>query len=463
MLSRDSSAWQVQRYPALRTPLEFRSDHMNTSFSRFASLSLISIALSVLAACGGGGYGGGGGGGGGYSYTVGGTVTGLNGAGLVLRDNGGDDLAVSASGMFTFATKVANGAAYAVSVYTQPSNPTQTCTVTNGSGTMGSINITTVTVACVTVVSGTFLGVDYANSGDTGSLGVTILDGAGGYTSTSVENDAGTITSGIADAGTYTVAAGGAVTLDTNVGGVSADGNTIVIADTTSGDQAYIDVEIKQGQTTFTNADFSGTYAVVAYDSSGDLSILMTLMADGAGTFSGTEVQNNAGVISSSSAITGTYAVALDGGLTLVPTGGATLTGGISADGNILVLSQLTATQVPAIAVGVKQGQSTFTNASVNGTFQLVTDENSGDSGVLLTLAFDGMGNISGNAISNDLGVISNFAVTGTYAVAMDGALTVTPTTGTPFTGGVSADGNTMILSSMNASDPPDMVVGVRQ
>jgi hypothetical protein len=423
----------------------------------------MSLALSVLAACGGGGYGGGGGGGGGYSYTVGGTVTGLNGAGLVLRDNGGDDLAISASGMFTFATKVANGAAYAVTVYTQPSNPAQACVVTNASGTMGSINITNVAVACTTAVAGTYIGVDYANSGDIGSLGTTILDVADTYTSTSDENDAGTIVTGIVDTGVFTVAAGGAMTLDANVGAVSADGNMIVSADLGVGDQAYIDVELKQDQNIHTDADLSGTYEVVTYSNSGDSSTLWTFVADGLGTFTGSAMTNNAGVISASSAVAGTYAVGLDGSLTVTPAGSAALSGGIGTGGNLFVLSQLTAGQGPSFTLGIKQGQSNFTNASVSGTFTLVTHENSGDSGVFLTITFDGAGNINGSAISNDLGVISNFAVTGTYAVTANGALTVTPTAGTPFTGGVSATGNVLVLASMNASDPPDVVVGIRQ
>lgn len=49
-------------------------------------------------------------------FTVGGTVSGLVGTGLVLQNNGGDDLALSADGPFTFATVVGNGAAYAVTV-----------------------------------------------------------------------------------------------------------------------------------------------------------------------------------------------------------------------------------------------------------------------------------------------------------------------------------------------------------
>ena len=79
------------------------------------------------------------------TYTIGGTVSGLTGTGLVLQDNGGNNLAVSASGSFTFSTAIASGAAYSVTVLTQPTG--QSCTVANGSGT-ASANVTNVQVAC---------------------------------------------------------------------------------------------------------------------------------------------------------------------------------------------------------------------------------------------------------------------------------------------------------------------------
>ena len=60
------------------------------------------------------------------TWTIGGTITGLTGAGLVLRNNGGNDLAVAASGSFTFAGGVPNGTPYAVTVQAQPTNPAQT-------------------------------------------------------------------------------------------------------------------------------------------------------------------------------------------------------------------------------------------------------------------------------------------------------------------------------------------------
>ncbi len=79
------------------------------------------------------------------TYTIGGSVTGLTDAGLVLQNNGGDNLSVSANGSFTFATPVAQGGAYAVDVLAQPTG--QTCTVTNGSGTANA-DVTGVQVDC---------------------------------------------------------------------------------------------------------------------------------------------------------------------------------------------------------------------------------------------------------------------------------------------------------------------------
>ena len=65
----------------------------------------------------------------------------LQGTGLVLQDNSRDDLRVNANGAFTFTSRVAKGNTYSVTVKTQPSNPAQTCTVRDGSGTMAKANI----------------------------------------------------------------------------------------------------------------------------------------------------------------------------------------------------------------------------------------------------------------------------------------------------------------------------------
>ena len=93
--------------------------------------------------------------------TIGGSVSGLTGTGLVLRDNGGDDLPIAASGPFTFAMPVLTGDPYAVTVSSQPSSPAQMCSVSGGSGAAGFMNITTVGVTCSTSayhVGGTVVG-----------------------------------------------------------------------------------------------------------------------------------------------------------------------------------------------------------------------------------------------------------------------------------------------------------------
>jgi len=80
------------------------------------------------------------------TYTIGGTVTGLDsGQSVTLLNNGGNARIVSANGTFTFTTAVVSGGAYAVTVGTQPSG--KTCTATNASGTV-AVNVSNVSVSC---------------------------------------------------------------------------------------------------------------------------------------------------------------------------------------------------------------------------------------------------------------------------------------------------------------------------
>jgi hypothetical protein len=85
------------------------------------------------------------------TYKVGGTLAGLQGNGLVLQDNAGDDLVLDANknGAFSFATKVASGQPYVVTVKTQPNGVAgETCAVTAGSGTVVDADIASVSVTC---------------------------------------------------------------------------------------------------------------------------------------------------------------------------------------------------------------------------------------------------------------------------------------------------------------------------
>lgn len=83
------------------------------------------------------------------TYTVGGSLSGLADGSIGLRLNSASDLSLSVNGAFTFAGVQSSGFAYTVTVTTQPAG--QTCTVANGSGTVGSANVTSIAVSCEAV------------------------------------------------------------------------------------------------------------------------------------------------------------------------------------------------------------------------------------------------------------------------------------------------------------------------
>ncbi len=136
------------------------------------------------------------------TYTFGGTVSGLSsGASVTLLDNGANSLKVTANGVFTFTTALASGATYSVTVGTQPTG--ETCTVTAGSGTVGTANVTTVKVACTAntyTIGGTVSGLNASTS-------VTLLDN--GTNSLKVTANGGfTFTTALASGATYSVTVG---------------------------------------------------------------------------------------------------------------------------------------------------------------------------------------------------------------------------------------------------------------
>jgi serine/threonine protein kinase, bacterial len=233
------------------------------------------LAAVMLTACGGGG----GGGGGGTSpppttYSIGGTVSGLGASGLTLDDNGGDTLTVaSGATTFTFSTALASGAAYSVTVATQPDG--ELCTVSSGSGT-ATANVTSVAVSCgatpTYTIGGSITGLTEAgltlddNGGDT----LTVNSGATTFTFSTA------LTSGA----TYdvTVASqplGENCTATANTGTASANVTSVAVACADSG----VAVGTFAGSLSGTagNANGTGTAATfsapagVAVDSSGNV------------------------------------------------------------------------------------------------------------------------------------------------------------------------------------------------
>jgi hypothetical protein len=146
-------------------------------------------------------------------FTIGGAINGYTGTGLVLQDNGGNNLTVNQGATsFTFAGTVPTGTAYSVTVFTQPNTPTQTCTVATGtgSGTVGTANVTSVVINCTTnsyTIGGTISGLT--------ASGLTLLDNGSNANLPASGATSFTFTTKIASGDTY------AVTVSTEPTGLS--------------------------------------------------------------------------------------------------------------------------------------------------------------------------------------------------------------------------------------------------
>jgi 6-phosphogluconolactonase len=84
------------------------------------------------------------------TFTISGVVRDMSGTGLILQNNGADDKSITANGAFSFTltTQIASGSSYSITVKTQPTAPSQNCTVANGTGSLSTANINNVLVIC---------------------------------------------------------------------------------------------------------------------------------------------------------------------------------------------------------------------------------------------------------------------------------------------------------------------------
>jgi 6-phosphogluconolactonase (cycloisomerase 2 family) len=178
------------------------------------------------------------------AYTIGGTVTGLAGSGLVLQDNNGDNLTVSAPSTagapvgFVFATPLQPSQAYAVTVSTQPTTPAQLCSVGNASGTVATANISNITVSCVNVGKFVFV----ANGTD----GVSANGDVSAYTINPSN-------------GVLTPVAGSPFAADVGPTAVAVDqtGQYVYVTNNTSSDVTLFDLDSTAGTLTFVRNTFS--------------------------------------------------------------------------------------------------------------------------------------------------------------------------------------------------------------
>ena len=142
---------------------------MSKSLAQVAHRVFPIFILLWLAGCNGGGDNSAPAGGG-TNFTVGGTVSGLSGT-VVLQNNTGNDMTLSANNAFSFTTAMATGGNYSVTVRTQPAS--QTCAVANGAGTVSGANVTDVRVTCsASPPSLALLAGDMQSSGSLNGIGI---------------------------------------------------------------------------------------------------------------------------------------------------------------------------------------------------------------------------------------------------------------------------------------------------
>lgn len=87
------------------------------------------------------------------THSLGGTVSGLVGGSVTLSLNSGAQTkVVPANGAFAFDSAMDSGSSYTVTVAAQPTNPTQACSVANGSGVIGATDVSDIVVSCVDTI-----------------------------------------------------------------------------------------------------------------------------------------------------------------------------------------------------------------------------------------------------------------------------------------------------------------------
>jgi len=294
------------------------------------------------------------------SYTVGGTVSGYEGNGLVLQNNGSDDLIINANGNFAFGNTVADGSDYVVTVKTQPSNPNQICTVDNGSGTINGADISNVTITCLTItyaIGGTISGLAGSglvlqnNGGDDlpvsengdFTFAATLINGSD-YVVTvktqpsdpdqicTVGNGAGTVSD--AAITTITVTCETTYTIGVTIGGLAGSG---LVLQNNGGDDLLVSDNV---DFTFEMPLTDGSdYAVTVQTQPSEPNQICTV-SNGAGTVNGAMVTNITVTCEAGYTIGGTVSGLAGSGLVLQNNRGDDLP--ISDDGDFIFVTALT-------------------------------------------------------------------------------------------------------------------------
>ena len=403
------------------------------------------------------------------TFTIGGKVIGLRGGGTVTLLNGTSIVSLLRNGSFTFAGAQISGTAYKVSVEAHSTG--QTCALQNGSGTVGSVDVTNIVVYCTfNVTAATLDGSYYFASFNISKYADELYDvnfnGAGNYDGNLTANVNGAISSSTAT-GTYTVApnseqirvltSGG-----NNIGGIlGADGDAFVwLANTSNGQLPALVAGVKalQGGSA-ASVDGHWTGVTLEGGASKPLDDQLISVTFSSGTFSGTKTQNTGGTITTGS-VSGSYTLSANGALAAGPY----FRGAVGADRDLAVLADIVSGE-PGTTILVRQGTG-VSDATANGVYAVVGlgPTNKASDGALYTIFLDGAGHYSGTYVDNHNGnVTTGNLASGTYSVNSDGKLIAVGSDGKTYDGALSADGNAMVLAGVTSGEKPTIFVGVRQ
>jgi 6-phosphogluconolactonase (cycloisomerase 2 family) len=320
------------------------------------------------------------------TFSVAGTASGLaNGSVVTLQNNGGDPLMVTANGAFTFATPVAYGSSYAVTIGTQPTG--QICTASNGSGTGVTADVANVSIVCSTAmfsVGGTVSSLANGTSVtllNNGSDALTVTANGAFMFATPVAYGSGyAVTIGTQPTGQIcTPSSGSGTGVTANVSNVSivCSTTTFIISGTVSGLANGTSVTLlNSGSSALTvTADGAFTFATpVAYGSSYAVTIgtqptgQVCTPSNGSGTGVSADVSNVSIVCSTATfSVGGTVSGLANGSsVTLKNNGSDALS--ITADGAFTFATPLTFGSSYAVTVGTQPGGANCTVANGSGS-----------------------------------------------------------------------------------------------
>lgn len=313
--------------------------------------------------------------------TVGGTLTGLTGKGLILANNGGDDLQVGKDGAFSFPAKVRTGDPYDVTVKGQPSEPTQSCSVANGAGTAAGANVTNVAVTCATSafkIGGTVVGLSsgsvvLTNGGEdltvnaNGKFEFVNKVASGATFAVTVKSGTCTVSGGTGTVGVSDVAsivvncAPGTYTVGGSITGLNG---TVVLQNNAANDTTLTSNGTFAFTTTLTPAQ---SYAVTVKTQPAYPPRSQTCtVTNGTGTIASADVTNVAVACVTSTFDVGGNVSGLNGTLVLKNNGGNDLT--ITQSGGFTFSSKVASGSAYAVTVGTQPAGQTCTLSAASGT-----------------------------------------------------------------------------------------------